>query len=412
MIILVLVISFGFTQKVSHGQETPALVTNNTINVNGSNFLIQYGITGGKLVSINTDIPSNSLIISIQSTGEGNLTMTLPRTLIDAKQNGDDFHFKVLINNHGTSYDEVESTRDRTLTIPFLLGTEKIQIIGTQMLTQSSNSSANSPQVIEAPSTDNPPNIDGKWTNANEWDKTKAVSVEGNGSEMYILAQHDSNFVYVMTDIVTDHTTPSLAPLMRYEFLMFFDTDNYRGDILSGKEIGVGKRVTFVNGTQVSSNFGSEVWTYDNQSNAVDIVPPLGYNSSIGFSSANDPFDSSHDHRVYEFRIPVSLLHISDNYGFSLQAHACYSQVLNICSPIYTLTWPSGIIMSVPSLHGIMELTNGTSVVQPIVATTSNNSQSIVVGIIIAVGAAIIVTFVIMRKARKKIVKSHRGDTD
>jgi hypothetical protein len=357
LIILVLVISFGFTQKYSHGQEMPAFTTNNIININGSNLVIQYGITGGKLASINTDIQSKSLIISIQSTGNGNLTMILPRTLIDATENGSDTHFTVLINNHGASYDEVESFIHRTLSIPFRLGTDKIQVIGTQILAKNSNSS-NPPPIIESTSTDNPPSIDGKWTTPSEWDKTKAVRVAGNGSEMYILAQHDSNFVYVMTDIVTDHTSPSDSRLMRYEILMYFDTNNYQGDILGSEDIGIGKLFTFINGTQVASNFGSEVWTYDNQKNSIDIIPPLGYNSSMGFSSTNDPFDSSHDHRVYEFRIPISLLHNSDRYGFALQAHACYSQDLVQCKPIYTLTWPSGIIISVPSLHGVLELSS------------------------------------------------------
>jgi hypothetical protein len=160
----VLAIPFVSVQNVSYGQELPSFTTNNAINVNGSSFVIPYGITGGKLVSVNTDIPSKSLIVSIQSTGDGILNMTLPRTLIDARQDGDETHFTVLVNNHGTNYNEIESYADRTLSVPFHVGAEKIQIIGTQMLTQSSNSSANPIPVIQAQYTNNTPDIDGKCT--------------------------------------------------------------------------------------------------------------------------------------------------------------------------------------------------------------------------------------------------------
>jgi hypothetical protein len=187
--LLLLITYFGFAQTVSYGQEIPSFATNNTINVNGTNLVIQYGITAAKIVSINADTPSKSLIVLIQSTGDGILNMTLPRTLIDAKQNGDDTHFTVLVNNHGINYDEVESFTHRTLSIPFHLGTKDIRIIGTQMLMQSTNLSVNPPQAIKALSTDNPPIIDGKWSRPSEWNQTNASLVERNGSEMYVLAQ-------------------------------------------------------------------------------------------------------------------------------------------------------------------------------------------------------------------------------
>jgi hypothetical protein len=404
LIILVLAIPFVSVQNVSYGQELSSFTTNNAINVNGSSFVVPYGITGGKLVSVNTDIPSKSLIISIQSTGIGILNMTLPRTLIDARQDGDDTHFTVLVNNHGTNYKEIESYAYRTLSVPFQVGAEKIQIIGTQMLTQSSNSSANTIPVIKAQYTNNSPDIDGKWTTPSEWNETEAMGLEKNDSKMYILAQHDFNFVYVMADVVSDHTTPSDSQFMRYNFLMIFDRDNYQEDTtLGSKEIDVGTSFAYVNGTQISSNFGSHVWTYDNQSNAVDVVTPFGYNSSVGFSSTNDPFDSSHDHRIYEFRVPLSLLHKSDKYGFSLQAHACHSQDLaSRCTPIYLLAWPPSVIMSVPSSHGILELTNESSV-QPVEVTVLNNLQYMIIGIIVIAIMVGIAVYMIARKRRMKL---------
>lgn len=398
---MMLAVPFVFVQSVSYGQEIPNFTTNNTINVNGSSIVIQYGITGGKLVAINADVPSKSLTVSIQSTGDGVLDMALPRALIDARQDGADTHFTILVNNHGTNYNEVESYADRILSVPFHLGAEKIQIIGNQMYAQTSNSSASPSPIMQSPYTDNPPDIDGKWTTSSEWNEATAIGLGKNDSKMYVLTQHDSNFVYVMADIVSDHTTPSDSQLMRYNFLMLFDRDDYKGDIaLGNKEIGIGTSLAYLNGTQIGSNFGSPVWTYDNQSAAVDIVTPAGYNSSVGFSSTNDPFDSSQDHRIYEFRIPVSLLHKSDKYGFSLQAHACHSQILAAqCTPIYLLTWPADAIMSVPATHGILELINESSM-QPIETTTSNNLQYLIMGVIITILIAGTAVYVIARKKK------------
>jgi hypothetical protein len=403
MIVMAIFVSFALVQNVSYGQKMPSFTTNSTVNVNGTNLTIPYSITNGKLISINTDLPSKSLIVLIQSTEKGTLNLTLPRILIDAKQVGGDTHYIVLINNHGTNYAEIESYTSRTLSIPFPLGAEKILVIGTQMLTQISNQSSSPPQVIQAPSTDSPPDIDGKWTTPSEWNTMTATELENNGSKMYVLALHDSNFVYVMADIVSDNTQPSDSEFMRYNLVMIFDRGDYQRDTTLGiNEIGVGTSLTFINGTQISNNFGSQVWTYDNQRNAVDIAAPSGYNSSMGFSSANDPFDSSHDHRIYEFRIPISLLNKSDSYGFSMQAHACHSLNLGSqCTPIYLFIWPNGTIMSVPASHGILQLTNEISAGQPVGVTISYNSQTIIEGIIVAAIATAIAVYAVARKRKQ-----------
>src|SRR5712692_4577517 len=66
----------------------------NTIKVEGTDFSVTYSITNGKVLGIKADIQSKSLIVSIQTTGDGVLTITLPRGLIDAKiQDQDDKYF-------------------------------------------------------------------------------------------------------------------------------------------------------------------------------------------------------------------------------------------------------------------------------------------------------------------------------
>ncbi len=100
-----------------------------SINVEG--YDVGYSITGGSILSITPDVDANSLIIEISTTSDGELTITLPRALIDAKLNGDDDDFFVLVDGEEVDFDETKTSSDRTLTIAFPDGAEEIEIIGT-----------------------------------------------------------------------------------------------------------------------------------------------------------------------------------------------------------------------------------------------------------------------------------------
>ena len=106
----------------------------NTIKVDGTDLSITYSITNGKVLGIKADIPSKSLIVSIQTTGDGQLTINLPRALIDAKKTTDQTDDQFFVLNDGAEAQFTEApttTTDRTLTIPFTDGTGQIEIIGT-----------------------------------------------------------------------------------------------------------------------------------------------------------------------------------------------------------------------------------------------------------------------------------------
>ncbi len=106
-------------------------ITDTTVSVQGSVDLIGYEITGGKLLSIMPDVDANSLLISIDATDDGSLTLTIPRSVLDATFNGEDDDFFVLVDDEEVDFDEITSSTDRTLTIPFSAGSELIEIIGT-----------------------------------------------------------------------------------------------------------------------------------------------------------------------------------------------------------------------------------------------------------------------------------------
>ncbi len=119
--------TFSFGGSGDGGTTPPA---GPSIDVGG--FQVGYEITGGTVDSIQEDFDANSLIISISTTGDGELTITLPRAVIDAVlESGDDDEFFVLVDGEETDFDETKTSDSRTLTISFLDGTEEIEIIGT-----------------------------------------------------------------------------------------------------------------------------------------------------------------------------------------------------------------------------------------------------------------------------------------
>jgi predicted secreted protein with PEFG-CTERM motif len=117
----------------------------NTIKVNGTSFTIPYTITGGTVTLIQADTDAKTIDVSVQSSNGGNLTITLPTALIDAYQgaslepsyrlgeNGT-AHFVVMNKNHGIQYTEVDTSENRTLTIPFSIGNSTVEIKGTYMI--------------------------------------------------------------------------------------------------------------------------------------------------------------------------------------------------------------------------------------------------------------------------------------
>ena len=103
-----------------------------TIGVDRTSFVLSYKITGGSVLSVTPDDEANSLIIGISTTSDGELTITLPRELIDAiGPDGSEDTFFVLIDGEEVDFDETTTSTDRTLTIPFPDGAEEIEIIGS-----------------------------------------------------------------------------------------------------------------------------------------------------------------------------------------------------------------------------------------------------------------------------------------
>jgi len=106
-------------------------VTATTVTVQDSNDLMYYEITNGKIINIIPDMDAKSLLIYIETTDNGSITLTIPRSVLDATINGEDDEFFVLVDGEEVDFEEITTSTDRTLTIEFLAGAEQIEIIGT-----------------------------------------------------------------------------------------------------------------------------------------------------------------------------------------------------------------------------------------------------------------------------------------
>ena len=98
-------------------------------------FDVEYNISGGIVKDMSIDFEGLSLIVSIESTNDGTITLKMPRELIDAKKtSGEDDVFIVLIDGAQVNFEEETTSSDRTLTINFLEGDSDIEIIGTYVV--------------------------------------------------------------------------------------------------------------------------------------------------------------------------------------------------------------------------------------------------------------------------------------
>jgi len=99
-------------------------------------FDVGYTVKGGVVEDMAYNANTTSLLITIDSTDEGNLTLSIPRTLMDSgHSNCDPYYereepFAVLINHEEVLFDEIATTSEkRTLSISFQENTKKIEII-------------------------------------------------------------------------------------------------------------------------------------------------------------------------------------------------------------------------------------------------------------------------------------------
>jgi hypothetical protein len=98
---------------------------------------IDYDIRGGELLGFEIDPETTSLTIPIDARSRGELVITLPRGIIDARDNAGDANFGITVSGLNLNfYDQTATETDRTITIPFSRSDFEIVISGTHLYSQ------------------------------------------------------------------------------------------------------------------------------------------------------------------------------------------------------------------------------------------------------------------------------------
>lgn len=100
-------------------------------------FNINFSFFNGKIINIAVNEESTGLVMFLSTSGteDGILEITLPRETIDAKKDGNDIDFIVLVDGRNTDFQQTNKTStERTLRIPVPAGSEEIVIRGTQVV--------------------------------------------------------------------------------------------------------------------------------------------------------------------------------------------------------------------------------------------------------------------------------------
>ena len=99
--------------------------------------LIEYEIQGGTVNDIALDFDFSSLIINLSSTEDGEIQISIPRTLLDAKTSSNDDIFFVLVDDLEVVFEETSNNDStRTLLIQFPQSSSVIEIMGTKTISK------------------------------------------------------------------------------------------------------------------------------------------------------------------------------------------------------------------------------------------------------------------------------------
>ncbi|MGI0019857.1 MAG: hypothetical protein ACREAY_05260 [Nitrososphaera sp.] len=104
------------------------------VAIDGQQFEVGALLTTGSVDRVTADSDSRSITLAVQTGEAGELTITLPRLLIDAKEGESDGGFMIMVDGEEAEYDEVRTTEmERELTIAVRPEAKSVVVIGTQV---------------------------------------------------------------------------------------------------------------------------------------------------------------------------------------------------------------------------------------------------------------------------------------
>ncbi|NWG36983.1 hypothetical protein [Nitrososphaera sp.] len=100
-------------------------------------FAVDTLLTTGIITGITPDPEASSIILEVESgaTADGELTITLPRELIDARDGDSDGEFIVMVNGEQVPYEETSASEtERELKVSVPANTQSVEIVGTYVV--------------------------------------------------------------------------------------------------------------------------------------------------------------------------------------------------------------------------------------------------------------------------------------
>jgi hypothetical protein len=168
----------------------------------------------------------------------------------------------------------------------------------------------------------NPVAIDGKWTTADEWSDTNRVSmnvVQGPASTGHVRLKHDSDFLYLLADFVSDTTSA-------------IEQTGTSGSAYDHFAMGIDEDVNDTN-TKCCDMMVDLAWY--NKKPAPDPVQPPWVQGSMSYNATYDP-DSSKPHAIYEIAVPMAVFEKNSAVRISVWD---YSRGVNMHWPSYKGSW-------------------------------------------------------------------------
>lgn len=161
---------------------------------------------------------------------------------------------------------------------------------------------------INVPYSANAPNLDGQWTNSTEWTDASEYKLSNQGSTAYFRAKQNSSYLFILVDFVSDQTGSASDSISTFDYCgLFFDVSNDGGLYPKSDDY-------LLSHYYISSTDKSGLQTYVSQGTGLNkagnnwkqLDTPQGFILERGFSSANDPYQESKNHRIYEASIPLT----------------------------------------------------------------------------------------------------------
>lgn len=192
-----------------------------SIKASGTKFSIDYRISSGKITSVIANNDTNSLIIQLSQVKNGELTIILPRELIDAKVGTRDKSFLVIVDEEQIDYNEISNSLERILIIPFQEHAELIEITGTKI--EVSSTVITSKQATT-------PSFSSKMPNVFSTELSQTSSLAPYGTDVIIV----TNSSVLGCNLSNDCFTPSNVAVDVSDEIIWYNGDTVPHTVTSG----------------------------------------------------------------------------------------------------------------------------------------------------------------------------------